>query len=122
MSDEDLLIGGKGPETSGANGSSGIQVPKEFVNASLFAVFKDSGNTKNVDDKTGDEYVEQKLPSVGRPKGTMNEDVAHYLWNKEILSAGVVRTVGSAGEINYYPLDRFKRFTFQISQVVGVTV
>ena len=119
MPDEALLIGQEQPAPQG---STGIQVPKEFVNASLFAVFKDSGNTKIKDEKSGDEYVEHKFTPVARPKGTSDEDVALFLWSQRILSTMVIRTIGSAGEINYYPLDRFKRFTFKISQVVGVTV
>lgn len=119
MSDEALLIGGQ--EAPAPQGSTGIQVPKEFVNVSIFGVFKATGNTKNVDEKTGDEYVEQKLVPVGRPKGTPDEDVAQFVFLKAMQQASL-RIVGSAGEVNFYPLDMFKRFVVKISQVIGVTV
>ncbi|SRR6266550_3756522 len=119
MSDNDLLIGGAAQETKGPQGSSGIQVPTEAVHVSVFGVFKE----QKLNHDTAlyeDEYVEQKFP-VNRPKHTPDEDVAQFVWMKFLQQASL-RTVGSGGEINFYPLDRFKRFSMTVGVVVGVTL
>lgn len=116
MSDNDLLIGQEPAKT--AQGSSGIQVPTEAVHVSVFGVFKE----QKLNDKAEyeDEYVEQKFP-INRPKNTPDEDVAQFVWMK-LLQQASLKTIGSGGEINFYPLDRFKRFAMKVGVVVGVTL
>jgi hypothetical protein len=118
MSDEDLLIGGKKEQSPQAQGSSGIQVPMDFVNVSFFGVFKDSERLNP--DLGEDEYVEQVFKTQV-PRHEPPENVAQFLWLK-LFQQAAIRTVGTAGEINFYPLDRFKRFTAKVGTVVGVTV
>jgi hypothetical protein len=117
MSDEDLLIGGK-QEAPKPQGASGIQTPMDFVNVSVFGVFKDSEKSDPTNKE--DEYVEQVFKTQ-RPRGLPDEDVAHFTWMKFLQNAAL-RAVGSHGEINFYPLDRFKRFTITVGTVVGVTL
>jgi hypothetical protein len=118
MSDEDLLIGGKKEEPPQAQGASGISVPMDFVNVSFFGVFKDS--EKRDPASKDDEYVEQVFKTQV-PRHEPAENVAQFLWLK-LFQQAAIRTVGTAGEINFYPLDRFKRFTAKVGTVVGVTV
>lgn len=112
MADEDLLIGGQGEQTSGAqgSGSSGLATPMEFVNVSVFGEFKD-----------GSGHVEQPY-SIQRPKGTSEEDTSLFIWKVKFLPQAALIATGSAGEVNFYPLDMFKRFAVKISTVIGVTV
>lgn len=127
MSDEDLVIGGNKQAEAPPpqpNGSSGIQVPTDLVNVSVFAVFKES--TQNLpaaatNEATGEEYVEQVF-RIAKPRGAADEDVAQFIWMGKIIQQATIRTVGSAGEINFYPLDRFKRFTIKIGSIVGVNL
>jgi len=44
------------------------------------------------------------------------------VWVTKVLQNACLRIVGSAGEINFFPLDRFKRFAFKVSSVVGVSL
>jgi hypothetical protein len=118
MSDEDLLIGKNTPEQPTPQGSSGIQVPSDLVNVSVFAVFKEQ--PADVSEK-GEEYVEQVF-SISKPRSASDEDVAQFIWMGKIIQQATIRTVGSGGEINFYPLDRFKRFTIKVGSVVGVTL
>lgn len=123
MSDEDLLIGGKqeAPALPNGSGSTGIQVPMDIVNASVFGVFKTLGNSKNVDESGAEEYVEQKF-AIQIPRHEPAESVAQFIWTAKFLPQAALRAVGSGGEVNFYPLDMFKRFVIRVSPVVGVTL
>ena len=121
MSDEDLVIG-KGElsqQTPQAQGQSGLSTPMDFVNVSVFGVFKDS--EKDNPSSKDDEYVEQKF-GVKVPRGERDEDVAQFVWRMHFLPQVCLRAIGTAGEVNFYPLDRFKRFTIRVSNVVGVSL
>jgi hypothetical protein len=119
MSDEDLLIGGKKEEAPAPQGSTGLQVPADLVKVSLFGVFKTS--EKADPNSTEDEYVEQVFP-ITKPRNVPDEDVAQFVWSGKFLQQGALRAIGSGGEINFYPLDRFKRFVIRVGSVVGVTL
>lgn len=118
MSDEDLLIGGK-QEAPQPNGSTGLQVPTDFVKVSVWGVFKDS--EKKDPTNAEDEYVEQIFP-LAKPRNEPDENVAQFIWLSKFLPQASLRAVGSGGEINFYPLDRFKRFVIRVGTVVGVAL
>jgi hypothetical protein len=116
MSDEALLIG-QPPAAPTPQGATGIQVPTDRVTVSVFGVFKD----QIPNSETGaleDEYVEQKFPTQV-PRGTPHDDICQFIWLK-FLQQACLRSAGSGGEINFYPLDRFKRFTMTVGVIVGV--
>lgn len=115
MSDQDLVIGAQPP----TQGAAGIQVPTDKITVSVFGVFKDS--EKKDPTSSEDEYVEQRFP-VGVPRHTPEEDIAQFVWVTEFLQQACLRSVGSGGEINFYPLDRFKRFTMKVGVITGVTL
>jgi hypothetical protein len=127
MSDEDLLINAKPgdrvdvsgdpAEAARAHGASGLQVPTDMVNVSVFATFKEQ--PADVAEK-GEEYVQQVF-RINKPRGAADEDVSQFVWHK-VLQQATIRTVGSHGETNFYPLDRFKRFAITVSQIVGVNL
>lgn len=122
MSDEDLLIKQTVSEAEEAakapQGRSGIQVPSDLRNVSLFGEVKDEARR----DKTSSdpEYIEQ-VQAVQVPRNASPEDVASFIWLKTVQT-GALKAVGSAGEVNFYPLDQFKRFVVKLSPVVGVTL
>jgi len=74
-------------------------------------------------DKPEDEeaYVEQKF-AVQVPRGESDENISQFIWVTKFLPQMCLRAVGSAGEVNFYPLDRFSRFTIKVSSVVGVNL
>ena len=116
MADEDLLIN---KETPAPTRQTGLQTPMDLVNVSLFGVFKNS--EKSDPASTDDEYVEQKF-AVQVPRGEPDENIAQFVWSAKFLQQASLRAVGSAGEINFYPLDRFKRFTIKVGHVHGVAL
>lgn len=118
MSDEALLIGGKEASAQPTpQGSTGIQTPTDMVKVSVFGVFKNS--EKSDPNSTEEEYVEQVFP-ITKPRNTPDEDVAQFVWSQKFLSQAALRSLGSGGEINFYPLDRFKRFAIKVGVIVGV--
>jgi hypothetical protein len=128
MADEDLLIGGQ--TQAPPQGSSGISVPSDIIKVEVFAVFKEEFKavktvkkmgTFTIDEPSPDEYVVQEFTERS-PRGIPPETVANFVWTQRVLQQAAIRTTGSAGEINYYPLDRFQRFTFKIGSVVGITL
>lgn len=115
MSEQDMLVGAQPP----AQGAAGIQTPMDKITVSLFGVFKDSEKADPTSSE--DEYVEQRFP-VAVPRHTPEEDIAQFVWTAKFLQQASLRTVGSGGEINFYPLDRFKRFTVKVGVITGVTL
>jgi hypothetical protein len=117
MPDEDLLIGQ--PKEPPAQGATGIQQPMDLVNVSVFGVFKDSEKKNPAD--PAEEYVEQKF-ATKVPRGEPDDNIAEFIWKLKFITQAALKAVGSAGEVNYYPLDRFKRFTIKVGHVHGVTL
>src|SRR6266478_1337204 len=106
MSDEGLLIGGK--DAPAPQGASGIQVPSEMVQISVFGVYAD------------ETAVEQRL-SLKLPRGVAYDQAALFVWDN-VAKMGGLTTVGTAGEYNFFPLALFKRITLKFGTVVGVTL
>lgn len=109
MSDEDLLIGGKDADKAQVvPGASGIQVPSELVQISVFGVYAD------------ETAVEQKL-SLKLPRGTHHDQAALFVWD-QVSRIGGITTIGKEGEYNFYPLAVFARIALKFGTVVGVTL
>lgn len=116
MSDEDLLLKGVvadansaiPAETSGANGRSGIATPMDIITVSVFGVYPD------------DTAVEAPV-KMQVPRHTPGVDVAARALGQFIAQGGILM-VGEAGEVNFYPLNVFKRLTAKVGIVAGVTL
>jgi len=109
MADEDLLIG-QTKEQLVAQGQSGIHVPSEIVNLSVFGVYEDGT------------AIEQKM-QFRAPRGTPHDQSALFIWD-QVSKLGGLTTTGKEGEYNFYPLQSagFKRLTLKFNHVVGVTL
>lgn len=123
MSDEDLLIGVNkdaqaAEDAVRGSGASGLSVPSDLVPVSFFGVLKKEFQSDP--NSSEPEAIEYKQ-TVQIPRGTPAERIGDFVW-MNVRQLGALRTTGSAGEINYYPLDMFNRFAFKKSTVVGVTL